>query len=265
MIEKIIHYVWLGDKPLPEQFALFIDNWKKILTDYKFIRWDESNFDINSNEWVKKAIERKNYSLAADVIRCYALLNYGGVYLDTDVELLKSFDPLVEKYDFFIGYETSCWVGCAILGAKKGHPLIKEVYSRYLQPCKDINNKSNMRCVLNFTASLKRLYGIKLDGKEKIINDNGIILKKDFLFPKHYITKKTKITDNTICIHHYGATWHSKGKMVGVKIASFTYHLFGDYLFGIIFERIARTNMLSQLKREYKKRIPLEKGDVIYE
>ena len=261
MIEKIIHYVWLGGKPLPERYKKFIEKWKEIFVGYEFKKWDESTFDINSNEWVKKAIELKNYSLAADVIRSWALLNYGGIYLDTDVEVLKSFNDLSEKYDFFIGYETSRWLGCAILGAKKGHPIMKEVYSRYEQPCFDINKKSNMRCVLNFTASIERLYKVKLNGKGITLKDNAIILPRDYFFPKHYITKELKVTDNSLCIHHYGATWHSKGKVFGTKIACFVLHLMGENLFGICFETIARANMLGQLKREYKHRILLSEGN----
>ena len=257
MIERNIHYVWLGDKPLPERFASFIDGWKKIFVGYNFIKWDEKTFDVESNEWVKKAIQEKNYSLAADVIRAWALLNYGGIYLDTDVEVLKSFDELVDSHDFFIGYETNCWLGCAILGAKKGHPVLKEAYSRYQQPCPNLNAKSNMRCVLNFSASLQRLYGIRLDGKKKEIPDNGIVLPRDYFFPKHYITKETKRTENSLCIHHYGAAWHSPGKELGVKIASFMVHAMGDRLFGMCFERIARANMLGQLRREYKRRVPI--------
>ena len=117
-MEKNIHYVRLGDKPMPETFASFIGKWKEIMGEegYKFYEWNEKTFDVESNEWVKKAIQEKNYALAADVIRSWALLNYGGIYLDTDVELLKSLDDLASKYDFFIGYETNCWFGCAILG-----------------------------------------------------------------------------------------------------------------------------------------------------
>lgn len=258
MIEKIVHYVWLGEKPMPESYVSYFAGWKKLLPDYKFIKWDEKTFDINSNEWVKKAIEAKNYSLAADVIRAWALLNYGGIYLDTDVELLKNFDELVNQCDFFIGYETSCWLGCAILGSRKGHPAMAEVYSRYLQPCPKINKKSNMRCVLNFTASLVRLYQLKLDGKRCELPDKTVVLPRDYFFPKHYITKEIKLTDKSVCIHHYGATWHSTGKVIGVRIASFMVDVLGEKLFGKCFETIARANMLGQLKREYKRRIPLE-------
>ena len=96
---------------MPETFTSFIGKWKEIMGEegYKFYEWNEKTFDVESNEWVKKAIQEKNYALAADVIRSWALLNYGGIYLDTDVELLKSLDDLASKYDFFIGYETNCW------------------------------------------------------------------------------------------------------------------------------------------------------------
>lgn len=262
-MEKNIHYVRLGDKPMPETFASFIGKRKEIMGEegYKFYEWNEKTFDVESNEWVKKAIQEKNYALAADVIRSWALLNYGGIYLDTDVELLKSLDDLASKYDFFIGYETNCWFGCAILGASKNHPVLAEVFKRYQTPCKSLTRRSNMQCVLNFSASLKRLYGLKLDGKITQIPDNGIVVSRDYFFPKHYITKETKITKNTYCIHHYGSTWHSKAKLAGVKVASFMVNLLGDHLFGVLFERIARVNMLGQLNREYKRNLRRYEND----
>ncbi len=258
MIEKRIHYVWLGGNPLPDRFASYIEGWKRLHPDFEFIEWNEKTFDIESNEWVRKAMAARNYPLAADVIRSWALLNYGGVYLDTDVEVLKSFEPLTEQCDFFIGYETEYWFGCAILGSKKGHPAMKEVYSRYEQPCPPITNKSNMRCVFNFSASLQRLYGIKLDGKKKEAPDGVLLLPRDYFFPKHYITRETKTTENTMCIHHYGDAWYSPGKAIGIKIASAAVHLMGVPLFGRCFETIARAHMLSQMKREYKRRIDIK-------
>lgn len=254
-MEKNIHYVWLGKKSIPTQFQEFINKWKELMSDYTFFERNEETFDVESNEWVKKAIEAKNYALAADVIRSWALVNYGGIYFDTDVEVLKSFNELVEKYSFFIGYETNCWFGCAILGASKGHPIMVEVYKRYQQPCPTkINARSNMRCVLNFLASIQRLHKLKLNKKMIELPDNAVILPRDYFFPKHYITKKMNITKNTMCIHHYGGTWHSSGKVFGIKIASFVVNLIGDSAFGFCFERIARKKMLSKLKKEYEKR-----------
>ena len=261
MIEKRIHYVWLGGNPLPEQFASYVEGWKRLHPDFEFIEWNESSFDINSNEWVRQAIAEKNYSLAADVIRCWALLNYGGIYLDTDVEVLKGFQELAMAYDFFIGYETDYWCGCAVLGARKGHPLIAEAFRRYQGPCPRITARNNMRSVLNFSASLQRLYGVDLDGKMKELPDNGILLPRDYFFPKHYITRETNLTERSMTIHHYGSTWHSRGQALGVKLASFMVHLLGVRLFGICFETIARANMLGQLKRECRRRERRKRND----
>jgi len=259
MIEKTIHYVWLGGKDIPEKFVDFIANWKRLHPDWEIKKWSEDNFDCDSNAWVKKAMKDKNYSLAADVIRSWALLNYGGVYLDTDIELFKPLDELAENNDFFIGYETDYWFGCAILGSKKGHPIIKEVYQRYLIPIEKLDNTSNMLCVLNFSAVVKRLYGTKLNGKTKKVGDNAILLSTDYFFPQHYITKRVYIKPHTVAMHHYSSTWHTAGKNIGIKVAKGTRLLLGRKLFGG-FEKIARLNMLGKLKREYKKE-RLRKGD----
>ena len=253
MIEKTIHYVWLGSKEIPERHSAFIRGWRELHPDWEIIRWSEKNFNCEGNSWVKTAIERENWSLAADVIRSYVLLNHGGVYLDTDVELFKPFDELVAENDFFIGYETDFWFGCAVLGAKKGHGIIREVYERYLAPCENLNSSSNMLCVLNFSASIKRLYNPKLDGKTKKIQDNAALLSTEYFFPKNYITYKITITENTVAMHHLSSGWFSLGKRIGIKIAKGLRIILGKNLFGC-FERIARLNMLGKLNREYKKK-----------
>jgi len=253
MIEKTIHYVWLGGKEIPKKFAAFIEHWKVLHPDWQIIQWSEDNFDCDGNEWVRLALQQKNWSLAADVIRSWALVNHGGVYLDTDVEVFEPFDELAEQNDFFIGYETDFWFGCAVLGAKKGHKIIEEVYQRYLMPCNKINASSNMLCVLNFSAVIKRLYGTKLNGKKQKIDDNALLVSLDYFYPQNYLTHRIKKTDNTVAMHHYSSTWHSVGKLIGAKIAKWTKIILGRHIFGL-FERIARKNMLGKLKREYKNR-----------
>ncbi|MDR0812491.1 MAG: hypothetical protein LBO63_00585 [Oscillospiraceae bacterium] len=259
MIEKIIHYVWLGSREVPREYAAFIENWRKLHPEWEIIKWNEENYDCENNDWIRLAIEQKNYSLAADVIRSNVLLNYGGVYLDVDIELFKPLDDLVNENDFFIGYETDFWFGCAILGAKKNHQIMREAYERYLAPCKEVNSKSNMLCVLNFSATIKRLYGAKLDGKTKKLEDNSCLLSSDYFFPQHYITHRTKITNNTVAKHHYSATWHSAGQLAGIKIARATRLVLGRRIFGC-FERIARINMLYKLNKEYKARSKRHNG-----
>jgi len=252
MIEKTIHYIWLGNKEIPEKFQGFIRGWRELHPDWEIIKWNEENFDCESHSWVKAAIEKKNWALAADFIRSYVLLNYGGVYLDTDIELLKSFNELAANNDFFIGYEAQFWFGSAVLGAKKGHKLIREVHERYLTPCKKVTIGSNMLTVFNFSSSTKRLYNPKLDGKTKKLEDNVLLLSTEHFYPKNYITYRIKITENTMAIHHLSSTWHSSSRQVGRKIAKAFWFVLGKYLFSC-FERIARVYMFWQLDSEYKK------------
>jgi hypothetical protein len=252
MIEKTIHYVWLGSDDVPQKYHSFIENWHKLHPEWEIKKWNENNFDCINNPWIKRAIEQKNYSLAADVIRSYVLLTYGGVYLDVDMELFKPLDELINN-DFFIGYETDLWFGCAILGAKKGHRIMSEVYKRYLTPCEELDVHSNMLCVLNFTAVIKRLYGIKPRGKTEKIGDNAFLLSRETFFPQHYITRKITKTSNTIAMHHYTSTWQTSGKLLGRKIAKGARIILGKRIFRQ-FERIARVNMLHKLSCELKER-----------
>ena len=253
MIEKTIHYIWLGGKEITEKQQTFILGWRELHPDWEIVKWNEENFDCESNSWVKAAIEQKNWSLAADVIRSYVLLNYGGVYLDTDIVLFKPLNALIAENDFFIGYESDFWFGSAVLGSKKGHRLIREVHERYFAPCETINSGSNMLTVLNFAAPVKRLYNHKLDGKTKKIQDNVLLLSSEYFYPKNYITHRINITDNTIALHHLSSNWHSSGKRIGRKFAKFFWLILGKQIFGC-FERIARLNMLGQLNREYKRK-----------
>lgn len=255
MIEKTIHYIWLGTKEVPERYSAYIESWRKLHPDWEIKRWNQDNFDCNCNSWIKTAIEQRKWSLASDVMRIYILLNHGGVYLDTDMELIKPLDDLVAENDFFIGYETDLWFGTAILAAKKGHRVMLEALQRYLVPIRKIDNHSNMLTVLNFAASVKRLYNIKLDGKTKELDDNGKLFSRDYFFPKHYIIRKAIIYENTITIHHYSSAWFSKGKRIGIYVAKVVVLIMGKKLFSNLFERLARVFMLSALDKEYKRNL----------
>ena len=262
MIEKKIHYVWLGNREIPEKQNTFIHGWQELHPDWEIVRWDQKNFDCDSNSWVKAEIEQHNWAFAADVIRIIVLLNHGGVYLDTDIELFKPLDDLAAENDFFIGYESDFWFGNAVLGAKKGHRILHEVYKRYLTPYEKLYKGTNMLYVLNFSASIKRLYNAALDGKTKKLPDNTLLLSQEFFFPKNYITHRIKITKNTMAIHHLASNWHSLGKRIGRHFAKGLRLIIGKFLFGF-FERIARLNMLGKLEREYKKRGKYQTGIVV--
>ena len=129
-IPRIIHYCWFGGKEKPEIVKRCIKSWKDILVDYEIKEWNESNFDINSNLFVKQAYEAGKFAFVSDFVRVNALYNYGGIYLDTDVEVFKSFDDLLDN-DSFWGFEEKNYIATSTIGCKKGNKLIKEFLSKY--------------------------------------------------------------------------------------------------------------------------------------
>ena len=130
MIPKIIHYCWLSNDPIPTNLQKYMKSWEKYLPDYEFWLWDFNRFDINSSIWVKEAFEAKKYAFAADYIRCYALYNYGGIYLDMDVEVLKSFNDLLHL-PYFLCQEEKAPIEAAVIGSEKHNKLFEKMQEYY--------------------------------------------------------------------------------------------------------------------------------------
>ena len=130
MIPKIIHLCWMSGDPFPSDIQKCIDSWKRILPDYEIWLWDTKRFDLSTSVWVTEAYDKKKYAFCADYIRMYALFNYGGVYLDSDVEVLRSFNDLL-TLPYFIGYESKQYFEAAVIGAEKGNPFIGDVLAYY--------------------------------------------------------------------------------------------------------------------------------------
>lgn len=132
MIPKILHYVWLGGKTVPEKFQAYIAGWKKLMPDYTVMEWTERNFDFSASKYAVQAYECKKYGFTADYIRVAVLERYGGIYLDTDVEAFKPFDEFLNE-QFFTGFENDVYVQTAVLGSEAHHPLLKELLNFYLK------------------------------------------------------------------------------------------------------------------------------------
>lgn len=207
MIPKKIHYVWLGGGKMPSKIKKCMKSWNKHLPDYEIVCWDENRFDINSVPWVKEAYEAKKYAFAADYIRCYALYTEGGIYLDTDVEVLKSFDPLLHL-PYFMGKETGSPIESAVIGAEKGNHFYKLMLDYY-------NERHFKKGKKLDTKALPYIMHSILTDNYKPITINSVVsysgnlnhwhlFTKEFFSPKHWQTGEIKQTVDTFTIHHFG-------------------------------------------------------------
>ena len=229
MIPKKIHYVWVGGNPKSKDIERCIKTWKKHLPDYEIIEWNENNFDINSNQYVKKAYEHKKWAFVSDYIRMYAIYNYGGIYFDTDVLVLDNLDEFLHN-EAFIGYEDDNYPFTAVFGAVKGHSLIIHILEMYDNISFDKEN------VITNTEMVKKLlieqYNCKLGNKEQLLKDNVKIYKKEILC-KPSIKSKT--------IHAFNASWIDKKMLIINKIdKKFRIRLTNKFLviLYIVFEKI---------------------------
>jgi len=203
MIPKIIHWCWFSDE-IPADVQTFVDGWKRLMPDYEIIRWNADNFDVESVKWVKQAVENKKWAFAADYIRLWAVHNYGGIYLDSDVEVLKPFDDLLEL-PYFIGEEpfnTRNVPNLATFGTEKDCSWIKDCFSYY----KDRNFVKEDK-QLDLTPIMAIAYYIF---KKKYKGENCIkIFPQDFFSPKQHLQENIIITENTYSIHHAQNSWMS--------------------------------------------------------
>ncbi|GHT56219.1 hypothetical protein FACS1894109_04520 [Spirochaetia bacterium] len=217
-----------------------MDSWKKKLIGYDFILWNLENFNINTSPWVKQAFEAKKYAFAADFIRLYAVYNFGGIYLDMDIEVLKPFDQLLVR-DIMISYEqdgTNCFEA-ACFGAIKGSVYIKKCLDYY-------TGRSFLKD--DGTYDEKPLPYIMYDTAIELFHkNNAAIYSSDFFSPKNYETRQLNLTKNTYTIHHYDASWMPLDfvKIRWVVREKVGYNFFSEYLIKIISTSItARRHMV---------------------
>lgn len=213
-IPKIIHYCWFGGNDLPPEAVRCIKTWEKHCPDYKIIEWNEQNFDITSNRYVKEAYEAKKWAFVTDYVRLYALYNNGGIYMDTDVEVLRSLDVLLENRAFS-GFEDDEHIPTAIMGAKKNHKWIGFLLSDYMHRSfiKENGSYDLTTNVIIITKLTKMKYNCCLDNTYQMLNDDIVLYPKEYFCPKDYETGKIHITKNTYTIHHFSGSWINESKL----------------------------------------------------
>ncbi len=206
MIPKIIHYCWFGGNPLPELAQKCIASWKKYCPDYEIIEWNESNFDFSSCDYAREAYEAKKWAFVTDYVRLKVLYDYGGIYMDTDVEVLKPLDSLLH-YEAVSGFESNTQIPTGLIASGKSIPVIGELLSQYdnIHFIKSDGTFDLTTNVVRITNTLLK-YGLNQNNTLQTVKD-FTLLPKDYLCPKDLETGETTLTENSLTIHHFNGSW----------------------------------------------------------
>ena len=209
-IPKIIHYCWFGGKPKNELAEKCIRSWKKFCPDYELVEWNEENFDISTAPlYVRQAYEAGRWAFVTDYVRLVGLTQMGGIYMDTDVEVIKPLDKYLH-HQGFAGFETLDRVQTGLLACEKGHPLFLEFLEHYHSAVflKEDGTQDITTNVEVLTALCER-HGLRLDGTYQEL-DGFAVYPKDVFCPVEYETMKLKKTRRTAVIHWFSGSWHTQ-------------------------------------------------------
>lgn len=217
MIPKKIHYCWFGGKEMPNEVKKCIETWKKYCPNYELIKWDETNFDINSHPFVKAAYEAKAWAFVSDYARLRVIYDNGGIYLDTDVELLKNLDFLLDNQSY-IGVQQDghlCNTGLGY-GASKTNPVVEAMLKMYDSLDFSLERKAELACPNLNHAVLKEL-GYQYS--EKIWqNDMVTVYPCRYFDPIAPGETQNLFCEDTVSIHHYAASWTGTRNRIKRKI-----------------------------------------------
>lgn len=217
MIPKTIHYIWFGGAPLSKLARRCIDSWKRHCPDYEIVRWDETTFDISENMYCQEACQVGKWAFASDYARLKVLFEHGGIYMDTDVEVLRSLDDFLTD-QAFSGFESSSSVQTGIMGAEAGNPFVRDLLARY-KTRHFILEDGSLDLTTNVTEitseSVRR--GLELNNTYQVV-DGFAFYPSDWFCPKDWRTKELKITANTHAIHHFDGSWVEPSKKMKQRI-----------------------------------------------
>ena len=243
MIPKIIHYCWFGGGPLPEKDRRCIESWKKMCPDYTIMQWDETNYDISKNRYMKEAYDAKKWGFVPDFARLDIVYEHGGVYLDTDVELIRNLDDLLHN-KAVMGFEDGKMVNPgSCVAAEKNHPALKqlmEMYNHLTFLQEDGSYNLTPSPVMNTDFLLK--YGLKQDNTKQIVADITIY-PTEYFCPKDFFTGKLTLTNSTYSIHWFNASWQAPKQKFLLKVR----RIVGPNIF---FKLVAVRNFLFKRPKE---------------
>lgn len=240
MSKMKIHYCWFGRNPKSTLIIKCMESWKKYCPNSEIIEWNEDNFDVNCCDYVREAYKSKKWAFVSDYCRFYVLYNYGGIYLDTDVELLKPIDGL--PYNF-VGFEDLCTVNSGLIrGAQKGDPICKMMLDSYLSSkfiCQ--NGELNLLTVCERETDILCSLGMIANNTFQVVG-NTTIYPTEYFNPTDLKTGRLSVTTNTISIHHYAASWVDKNSRFRGKLYKTIRRFFGESFAENIRKIVGRKN-----------------------
>lgn len=206
-IPRIVHYCWFGHGDKSKKILKCMRSWQKHLGGYTFIEWNEDNFDVTANRYVKEAYEAKKYAFVSDYARLHALYHYGGLYLDTDVEVLRPMDDFL-GHEAFSGFEDGTFLQSGTMGAAKGHPWIAELLQNYenrsfLLEDGSCDTTTNTAVI----TAICQKHGLVLDGSFQSLPNGVTFYPRDYFSPYDYINGGNYRTSNSYTIHHFAKSW----------------------------------------------------------
>lgn len=218
MIPRVIHYCWFGRTTKPDSVEKCIESWKRYCPNFEVIEWNEDNYDINKNRYMREAYERKKWGFVPDYARLDIMFNHGGIYLDTDVEILRPIDELLE-HDGFMGFESAEYVALGLgFGACPHNAIIGEMMNQY-DDLKFINEDGSFNLMPSPKYSTRVLleHGLLQNNEQQSI-EGIIIYPTEYFCPLNFQNGKTSITDHTFSIHWYDASWFSADRQYELRL-----------------------------------------------
>lgn len=210
-IPKVIHYCWFGPKQIPDKYLKYMESWKEYLPGYEIRCWDESNTDLNSCDYIKEAYENKKYAFVSDYVRICALYEHGGIYMDTDVELVQSPEECLKQASFVAGFELEDTITTGFLASEPKHFLLEQIMTEY-QEKHFVKTDGTFDTTPNpvlLTRVLTENGLIKNNSRQKL--QGGVeVYPNDTFCAFNMVDTCYMITNCTIAVHHYAGSWYSK-------------------------------------------------------
>lgn len=211
-VPRVIHYVWVGGAKKPDSVEKYIKTWKKYCPDYEIIEWNEKNYNINENRYAREAYDAKKWAFVTDYIRLDVLDRFGGIYMDSDVEVVKNLDAFLSQKafsSFEAGDPSQVYLPTGMMASERNGKWVKYLKSYYSSDRSFFLEDGRVDTTTN-TSIITRMtierYGVKLNNRLQKFDD-FTIYPSEYFCPKSWSTRKIDLTDNTHTIHHFAGSW----------------------------------------------------------